>query len=373
MVQGISCPMSTTVTLPAYTSGEDAYRRVADVVKSYGTSFVVIGGKRAMDAALGKLLNSTHGSPLKYLGKYLYGSEPSDVNVEKLAKIEKIVQADMLFAMGGGKAIDTVKSLGKKLGKPVFTFPTIASTCAASTAISVMYDTHGVFSHVEKLGKPPLHIFIDSTIIGNAPAIYLWAGIGDTLAKHVEVSFAGKNDALMHSDDLATTISRMCVWPHLTFGAQAIQEASNHQPGEAVNQVVLNNIISTGFVSILVDPKYNGALAHSLFYGMTLLPEIEKNHLHGEVVAYGVLVQLLMDHQSELFEELYPFYKLIHLPVCLKDLGLKADREQFVAVLDKTVNGPELEYSPYPITQDMVYLAMMKLEEKSISSKGEKQ
>ena len=365
--------MSTTVTLPAYTSGEDAYRQVADVVKSYGTSFAVIGGKRAMNAALSKLLNSTNGSPLKYLGNFLYGTEPSDECVEELTKIDTILKADMLFAMGGGRAIDTVKSLGKKLGKPVFTFPTIASTCAASTAISVMYDRHGVFSHVEKLGKPPLHVFIDSTVIGNAPVIYLWAGIGDTMAKHVEVSFAGKNDALLHSDRLATTISQMCVWPHLTFGADALQQASNHQPSEAVNQVVLNNIISTGFVSILVDPKYNGALAHSLFYGLTLLPEIEKNHLHGEVVSYGVLVQLLMDDQQDLFNELYPFYQLIHLPVCLKDLGLSTDRAQFEAVLDKTINGPELEYTPYPITQDMVYEAMMKLEEISVSSKGEKQ
>ena len=42
---------------------------------------------------------------------------------------------------------------------------------------------------------------------------------------------------------------------------------------------------------------------------MTVLPQIEKDHLHGEVVSYGVLVLLIYDNQLERLDELYPFYK----------------------------------------------------------------
>ena len=39
----------------------------------------------------------------------------------------------------GGKALDTAKGTAEKAGLPVFTFPTIAVTCAATTALSVVY------------------------------------------------------------------------------------------------------------------------------------------------------------------------------------------------------------------------------------------
>ena len=67
-------------------------------------------------------------------------------------------------------------------------------------------------------------------------------------------------------------------------------------------------------------------VAHGLFYGFTLLEEIEKNHLHGEVVAYGVLVLLMIDNQMQVVDKLYPFYKSVNLPTCLKDLDVINDR-----------------------------------------------
>ena len=40
---------------------------------------------------------------------------------------------------------------------------------------------------------------------------------------------------------------------------------------------------------------YNGGIAHALFYGLTKRKHIEKGHLHGEVVSYGTLVNLMVD------------------------------------------------------------------------------
>ena len=54
-------------------------------------------------------------------------------------------EADMVFAVGGGKAIDTCKCLCIEREKPVFTFPTIASNCAACTSVSIMYHEDGTF------------------------------------------------------------------------------------------------------------------------------------------------------------------------------------------------------------------------------------
>ena len=51
----------------------------------------------------------------------------------------------MVFGVGGGKALDTVKCLCITDDKPVFTFPTIASNCAACTSVSIMYNSDGTF------------------------------------------------------------------------------------------------------------------------------------------------------------------------------------------------------------------------------------
>ncbi len=52
----------------------------------------------------------------------------------------KVIAADMLFLVGGGRAIDEGKEIATILDKPHFTFPTLASTnCAPVTEIAVFY------------------------------------------------------------------------------------------------------------------------------------------------------------------------------------------------------------------------------------------
>lgn len=51
----------------------------------------------------------------------------------------------MVFAVGGGRAIDTCKTLCDMEISLFFLFPTIASNCSPVTAVCVIYDdeTHG--------------------------------------------------------------------------------------------------------------------------------------------------------------------------------------------------------------------------------------
>ncbi|HYE10615.1 MAG TPA: iron-containing alcohol dehydrogenase, partial [Patescibacteria group bacterium] len=109
----------------------------------------------------------------------------------------------------------------------------------------------------------------------------------------------------------------------------------------------------------------NGAAAHGLFYGFTLLEEVEKFHLHGEVVAYGVLVLLMIDRQEERFEQLYNFYKRIKLPTCLQNIDVKNDYQYLERVLEKAIHAPDMLKMPYPITKEILYDAVQRLEIRS--------
>ena len=92
---------------PGYTIGEDAYQNIPAVCAPFGKKAAIIGGKRALAAAEEKIRQAVAGSAVEITGTYWYGGEAS---VENIAKLQpQVAQADMLFAVGGGKAIDTAK------------------------------------------------------------------------------------------------------------------------------------------------------------------------------------------------------------------------------------------------------------------------
>lgn len=108
-------------------------------------------------------------------------------------------------------------------------------------------------------------------------------------------------------------------------------------------QVVLTIIVNTGMVSNLVDEFFNGGIAHSVFYGLTILPDVEKYHLHGEVVAFGVLVQLLIEKKYEEYNLLLNFYDRLKLPISLKKIVLLDNfLEKEDEILESILNSPDI-------------------------------
>ena len=148
-----------------------------------GTQAGGIGGKRGMAAAREELTAAAAKGAIQILDFVWFGGECSFKNVEVLENNPKVREAELLFAVGGGKATDTVKALGEKTGKPVFAFPTIASNCSPCTSVSIMYNADGSFLKHWFFRKPPAHTFTHLVIIFRAPTIYLLAGLGDTYVK----------------------------------------------------------------------------------------------------------------------------------------------------------------------------------------------
>ena len=86
----------------------------------------------------------------------------------------------------------------------------------------------------------------------------------------------------------------------LEYGRQALEDNKKGVATEALEQVVLAIVVTTAIVSIFLTrdftPDYNSGLAHACFYALTAYPVIEKEHLHGEVVGFGVLYALSLIH-----------------------------------------------------------------------------
>lgn len=344
---------------PGYTIGEDAYQNISAVCAPFGKKAAIIGGKHALTAAEEKIRRAVEGSDIEVTGTYWYGGEAS---VENIAMLEpQVKEADMLFAVGGGKAIDTVKVLAHMTHRPFFTFPTIASTCASCTSLGILYHPDGSLREYSFSKIPPNHIFIDPQIIADAPVKYLWAGMGDTMAKHFECTTSSRGDVPSHSDAMGIALSSMCAEPILRWGQKAMEDCKAHQVTYELTEIILSIIVSTGLVSNFVQVDYTTGLAHAIYNGFTILPSTEEHHhLHGEVVSYGILAMLTIDKKYEERDKVLAFNRSIGLPTRLSDIHAKP--EDLPAVAEKALQGIDVRKWPYAVTAEMIVDGIQELE-----------
>lgn len=347
-----------------YSIGEKVYEEAVQVCRMYGRRVLLLGGEKALKAGEERLKEafSREADGPQIVHTAVFGGDCTYENIRRWAKDAKELHADMIFGMGGGKALDTAKGAAYEAGLPVFTFPTIASNCAATTALSVVYREDGSFDSFYFYERPARHCFIDLTVIAGAPFQYLQAGMGDTIGKYFECHFAARGDRLLHSSALGREISNMCYAPLLEYGVQALRDCREHEVTTAFSQAVLANIVSTGLVSLMVLDDYNCAVAHSVYYGLVLLPGFEEKYLHGNVVAYGVLVQLAVDGELQEASRLKKFLQELAIPTTLKEMEVPFEQEALREVLADIVAEPDMEHIPYAVTEDMLYRAMETVE-----------
>ena len=352
--------MSYTNCLPAWSVGPDCYKDVYSVVRRFGKKAAVIGGKTALSKAYGPLKESLKDTDLTLSEPLWYGGNSTYEHAAELEALQVVKDADMVFAVGGGRAIDTCKVVAEHLDKPLFTFPTIASNCAACTAIGVFYNPDDTFRDYFYPTRCPEHTFLNTTIIAEAPDELLWAGIGDALSKECEVELASRGEKLFHTTLMGVQLAGTCTEPLLQFGKAAMEQCKNNTPGYELEQVALCIVISTGVVSNLTTDKtkyyFNSSLAHCVYNGSTMVPATAKNHLHGEIVSYGVLTLLTYDKQFQRRDEIMAFSHSIGLPVTLAQLELTEDDLQAVAEKASTVL--EWTKAPYTVTKEAFVQAM---------------
>lgn len=354
------------VSLPTFLFGRNVYHRLPGLMRPLGTRFAVIGGVTAMEKALPALKAAIQGSELELLAALPFGGACTKAAMRSLADRLSPLSPDFIVGMGGGKAIDTAKGAAHMLGLPLASLPTLVSNCAPITALSVVYKDEGPFDSFMFFDGPPKLTVIDLDIAAGAPAKYFRAGMGDTLAKHLESTFSARGDVLGETMDhmslVGVALSSTCYDPIIQYGRQALDEAQRHEAGCAYELCARSIILSAGLVSLMADDNYNCALAHAVCYGLQLFPHVEHSYLHGDLVAYGALVQLVLDGQLERAKALRSFLVSLGTPVTLREMNVPLEREALAATLAEATTGPDMAHIPYDITPDMVFDAMCRLE-----------
>ena len=354
------------VALPRFCFGRGIHARFPGLCRPLGRRFAVVGGVTGMEKGLPPLREAIAGSDMELLCAVPFGGACTDAAMEHLHAQLAPMQPDFVVGMGGGKAIDTAKGVANRLGVPLVSMPTLVSNCAPITALSVVYREDGPFDRFIFYDAPPALTLVDLCIAAAAPARYFRAGLGDTLAKHLESTFSARGDrlgdALDHMSAMGVALSCTCYDPILAYGRAALDEAERGEAGPAMEICARSVIVSAGLVSLLANDSYNCALAHAVCYGLQLFPHVEAQFLHGDLVAYGALVQLVLDGQVEKARELRAFLVSLGTPVTLAQLHVPLDRAALDATLVEAATGPDMAHIPYPVTPDMVFDAMARVE-----------
>lgn len=166
-----------------YFSHPGSLERLSDFFSADQLSRAVwVYGERALAGAEPFLPAAFH---LPEAKKILFTGHCSERDVAGLVQASGDDRA-VVIGVGGGALLDSAKVLARRLGVPLVAIPTIAATCAAWTPLSVWYSDAGQALNFEIFDDANFLVLVEPRIILNAPAEYLLAGIGDTLAKWYE-------------------------------------------------------------------------------------------------------------------------------------------------------------------------------------------
>jgi glycerol dehydrogenase-like iron-containing ADH family enzyme len=253
-----------------------------------------------------------------------YSPDCSENSLKSLRKIVKSNHCDVIIGVGGGKALDTAKLLAFQCDLPIVTIPTSGATCAAWTALSNIYSDQGAFLYDVGLSRCPNLLILDYTLILGAPKRTLVAGIGDAIAKWYEASVSsGQANATL----TIAAVQQARVLRDILL--QKSMDALNNPGGEDWREVVDATVLLAGVIGGLGGANCRTVAAHAIHNGLTHILACH-DVLHGEKVAYGILVQLRLEEMVQgnqlaatARQQLLKFYTEIGLPRTLEDLGLE--------------------------------------------------
>jgi glycerol dehydrogenase len=284
-----------------------------------------------------------------------FNRECSKGEVERLGKLVK--DCEVVVGIGGGKVIDAAKYVAYVAKLPVVIAPTIASTDAPCSALSVFYTEEGVFEEFILLDANPNAVVVDTEIVAKAPARMLVAGMGDALATYFEARacFAAQKPAMAGglASLSALALAKLSYDTLLADGLKAKLAVDANATSHAVENIIEVNTFLSG---IGFESGGLGA-CHAVHNGLTVLEETHQVY-HGEKVAFGVIVQLVLENAPlNEIQTVIDFCKSVGLPTTLKQLGV--DSKETGKLMDvakaSCAEGETIHNMPFKVTRSTVH------------------
>lgn len=314
-----------------YLQGKGFISKCAEEVARLGTSPLFIGNATSFSLTKEKIIESFRGSCKKY--EFIVNDTGcSDERASELALYAKENGYDVIVGVGGGVIMDTAKLTAFFAGLPVINVPTSSATCAAYTPLSVRYTPEGRTVGSMYFDREVNAVVADTGIIGAEPIRLLVSGVFDALAKFVEI----KQRIREHIGAESLGLDCAYVLAGHTYSllnekiGKCIEDMRRGVISDDVESVIFTTIAATGVISGIARGSNQSAVAHQ-FYETTrfLFPVETKDHLHGEIVGVGLILQNHFNGEEKENEVLFSLMKDHSLPCRVSDIGVPHTEKVF--------------------------------------------
>lgn len=287
---------------------------------------------------------------------HTFGGECTLAEIERVRSAALRHDAQVIIGAGGGKVLDTARAVAAGMKLPVVCCPTITSTDAPTSALSVIYSDEGEFQEYRFYGRNPDLVLVDTQVVVQSPPRMFAAGMGDALSTW----FEARTSVAAHRANMrggastlsALALAELCYRTIIADGLAALEAVRSQVVTPAVERVAEANTLLSG----LGFESSGLAAAHAVHNGLTAAHETHE-YLHGEKVAFGTLVQLVLEGQPQSqIDEVLNFCSRVGLPTTLAELGLgQATREKIQNVAERaTAPGETIHNEPFEVRPDMV-------------------
>lgn len=354
-----------------YIQEQGILRESAAWIRKFGARPFIVAGTTAWSKAGPQMEQSMIAGGLPYQLE-MFAGHCSDEEVARLIG-KADAASDVVVGVGGGQCLDAAKLVAHRLHLPVVTVSTLASTCAASSALSIVYTPEHVFVRVEQFERCPVLALVDPDLIRDAPIRYLIAGIGDTLVKWYEAIPLNRGKYQHAKTKAGLKMAELARDLLMENSEQALREAENGQTGPALRDVIDTNVLLGALVGGLGNETCKASGAHSIYYGMTCIPEMQHIY-HGELVGFGMLCQFKLEGKpDEEIKDMMRFFRRIRLPIHLFDLKWTEIREdELRRAADKACAPLEtIHLLPFPVNGETVYEAIVHIHELGLAVAAE--
>lgn len=340
-----------------YTQGRHATRSLGTEMAGLGlTGPILIVTSRSPRSLLEATWRESLGEAGFSFCLHDFGGECTDAEVARIAEAAGKGGAATILGAGGGKALDAARAAAVDLRLPFVSCPTVASTDAPCSAISIIYSEKGVFERARLHPVNPVLVLVDTEVIAQAPVRTLVAGMGDALSTMFEAKAcvaAGKPNTRGGSCTLgALALAELCYRTLLADGVDALEAAKKNNVTPALERIIEANTLLSG----LGFESAGLAAAHGVHNALTAAPGTHA-YLHGEKVAFGVIVQLLLEKaEKSLVDEVLGFCRSVGLPTTLTGIGCEGLSDRVLAEVAELAVLPDglIHNEPFLVTAPMV-------------------
>jgi glycerol dehydrogenase len=345
-----------------YTQGKNATASLGQEMATLGLEgpALIVAGNSAI-ALLSETWRSSLGDSGIAYEVHRFGGECSLSEIGRVVAAAREGRARVILGAGGGKVLDTARAAAAELDLPVVNCPTVASSDAPCSALSVIYTDEGVFREYRFYRKNPDLVLVDTEVIAQSPPRLLVAGMGDALATWFEaktcVDGNVRNMRGGASTQSALVLAELCYRTLIADGADALRAVRMKVVTPALERIVEANTLLSG----LGFESSGLAAAHAVHNGLTVAPS-SRSFFHGEKVAYGVLVQLVLEGKPRsVLDQVLHFSAEVGLPLTLADIGMKElPRELLFQIAERTTaKGETIHNEPFEVHPEIVADAIL--------------